>query len=322
MITTNDEPRPLPPPPSTQQAPWDGNTTLGWTLALLASLTFSFAAPIARGAINAGLNPTTLVALRLALATLLTALTTVLIDRRHLRLERRGLLIALLAGVLNGTGMLLMFWALARVDASVASMMLSMLPLAVVTLLALRGGRFTHRHTVRLVLALLGIYLLIGPGGAVDGVGVLLLVVAVICFALHMSLLQWFLRSYNSRVVTLYISAAMAAVVAGIWLAQGAEWHNPDWTGWVAVLVLVVVSTFLSRLLMVAAISRIGSGQMAMLTPVETLLTITWSMLFLGERFAPLQWVGGLLILASALLAIQRLGRTRSRGRVTGSQPV
>jgi drug/metabolite transporter (DMT)-like permease len=84
----------------------------------------------------------------------------------------------------------------------------------------------------------------------------------------------------------------------------------------VAVIALVVVSTFLSRMLMVAAISRIGSGQMALLTPVETLLTITWSMLFLGERLAPLQLVGGALILVSALLAIQRLGRARVRSAV------
>jgi drug/metabolite transporter (DMT)-like permease len=64
-------------------------------------------------------------------------------------------------------------------------------------------------------------------------------------------------------------------------------------------------------LFMVAAINRIGSGQMALLTPLETLLTVTWSMLFLDERLTTIQWVGGGLILASALLAIQRLGRAQ-----------
>ncbi|MCB0160671.1 MAG: EamA family transporter, partial [Caldilineaceae bacterium] len=32
-------------------------------------------------------------------------------------------------------------------------------------------------------------------------------------------------------------------------------------------------------------------------------LTIVWSVLFLGERLAPLQWLGAMLILFGALLA-------------------
>jgi drug/metabolite transporter (DMT)-like permease len=47
---------------------------------------------------------------------------------------------------------------------------------------------------------------------------------------------------------------------------------------------------------------------------LETLLTVIWSTLFLHERLTPLQWVGGALIMVSALLAIQRLGRTSKAG--------
>jgi drug/metabolite transporter (DMT)-like permease len=285
----------------------------GWVLAILASLSFSFAAPIARGVISAGLDPTTLVTIRLVLATVLMGVTMLVMARRHLQMDRRGPVITAIAGVMNGLGMMLMFWALARVDASMASMLLSLLPLVVLTMLALRGERFTHRHTVRLGLGLAGVYLLIGPGGNVDRIGIALLLIAICCFAIHMSLLQWYLRPYDARTVTLYISAAMACVVSITWLAQGAHWQNPGLWEWLMVLFLVVVSTYLSRLLMVAAINHIGSGQMALLTPLETLLTIIWSLLFLGERLTPWQWVGGALILSSALLAIQRLGRARWR---------
>lgn len=287
----------------------------GWALALLASLSFSFAAPIARGAITAGMEPTTLVMLRLVLATLLMAVTVGILRGGRLQIDRQGLFFALLAGLLNGLGMLLFFWALARVDASVASMMISLIPLGVLTLLALRGERFTYRHAVRLALGLGGVYLLIGPGGEVNPVGIGLLAVATVCFSLHMALLQWFLRPYEALTVTFYVSAAMATVVTGAWLAQGAPWENPGAGGWLAVAGLVIVSTYLSRLLMVAAINQIGSGQMALLSPLETLLTIIWAILFLGEWLSPLQWAGGALVLASALLAIQRLGRARWRPR-------
>lgn len=293
----------------------DSRDWAGWVLALSAAFSFSFAAPIARGAIIGGFDPTTLVMVRLVFATVLVGITVALMRRGALHMDSRGLVIALAAGLLNGVGMLLFFWALALVDASVASMMISLIPLGVLSLLALRGERFTYRHTVRLGLGLGGVYLLIGPGGDVNLVGIGLLAVAIVCFSLHMALLQWFLRPYEALTVTLVVSAAMAAVVTIAWLAQGAPWANPGVSGWLSVVGLVLVSTYLSRLLMVSAINRIGSGQMALLTPLETLLTIVWAMLFLGERLSLVQWAGGLLVLVSALLAIQRLGRARWRPR-------
>lgn len=300
---------------STTANPAATRTWVGWTLALSASISFSFATPIARGAISAGMDSTTLVTLRLLLTSFLTLATVVIINRAWLHIDRRGLLIALAAGSLNGVGMLLLFWALARVQASMASMFISLIPLGVLSLLALRGERFTHRHTLRLILGVGGVYLVVGPGGAVDPVGIALMLSAVACFCVHMALLQWYLRPYEALTATLYVTAAMTAVVFVAWLAQGAAWRDPGINGWLAVIGLVVVSTYFSRLLMVAAINHIGSGQMALLTPFETLLTIIWSMLFLDERLTPVQWLGGVLILASALLAIQRLGRARWRPR-------
>jgi drug/metabolite transporter (DMT)-like permease len=52
-----------------------------------------------------------------------------------------------------------------------------------------------------------------------------------------------------------------------------------------------------------------------LLLPIETLLAILWSFLFLGERLLLLQLVGGSLILLSAMLAVQRLGRIPRRRR-------
>ena len=107
----------------------------------------------------------------------------------------------------------------------------------------------------------------------------------------------------------------MALVVTLWWWFQGGIWQAPGLRGWVAIGSLALVSTYLARFALVAAVARIGGSQMAMLAPVETLFTVTWSMLFLGERLSPLQWVGGALILTSALLAIQRLDRSHWRPR-------
>ena len=74
---------------------------------------------------------------------------------------------------------------------------------------------------------------------------------------------------------------------------------------------LAVISSYLARLTYLAGVGRVGSGRLALLGPVETMLGVIWSILFLHERLSPMQFVGGALILASALLAVQRLGRVR-----------
>ena len=61
----------------------------------------------------------------------------------------------------------------------------------------------------------------------------------------------------------------------------------------------------------IGAIRYIGSGQLALLTPLSAFLAVVWSMLFLSEQFSLVQWLGGLLIITSAFLAIRRMRRAR-----------
>lgn len=296
-----------------------GSLWSGWGMALASTLAFSIAPPISKGAISAGLDPTTLVMVRLVITTFLLGGTIMLTAAERLRIDRRGLLVCGTAGLCNGLGMVCFFWALSRLEASIASMILSLSPLAVLGLLALRGERFTHRHLVRLALGLVGVYLLIGPGsavrGGVDWIGVGLVFVTISVVAIHLVLIQWFLQGYDARTVTLYTVAMMSLVSVSFWLSQGAEWREPGWSGWLFILILAVVSTYLARLALFAGVRHLGSGQMALLLPLETLLTVTWSVLFLQEWLTLWQWIGGSLILLSALLAVRRLRWTRKRTR-------
>jgi probable blue pigment (indigoidine) exporter len=173
----------------------------------------------------------------------------------------------------------------------------------------------TYRHAVRLGLSLLGVYLLIGPGGTVDATGVSLILVSMIFFALQTTFLQWFLMGYDARPVTFYMLIAMTLCVVGLWAMEGGTWQPLGMIGWVTTSILAFASTYVSRLLVFAAIGRIGGGQMAMLSPIETLMAVMWSFLFLGEALSPIQWLGGIFILTSAVLAIKRLSIARLRPR-------
>lgn len=277
--------------------------TLGWIIAIASTVCFSVAPPIARGAILAGLAPTALLMGRMVIALALLVGFIVAFSPGRLRIERRLGLIAFLSGVINGTGFICFFAALSRLDASIASMIFSLSPLVVLGLLALRGERITRRHLVRVALGIGGVYLLIGPGGEVDMVGVALVFITVITVSLHLVIVQWYLSGVPARTVTLYINLGVMAVCLVAWLAVGRPWTAPGPTGWASILALAIVSTFIARLLLFDGVRRLGSGQIALLAPLETLLTITWSILFLGEWLTAVQWLGGLLILFSMALA-------------------
>ncbi len=275
----------------------------GWLIAIVSTACFSVAPPIARGAILAGLPPTAVLVGRMVIALALLLGFIIVLSPDRLTIDRRLGLIALLSGVINGIGFLTFFAALSRLDASIASMIFSLSPLVVLGLLALRGERMTRRHLVRLALGVGGVYLLIGPGGDVDMVGVALVMVTVITVSLHLVMVQWYLPGVPARTVTLYVNVGVTAVCVIAWQWAGRPWQDPGPTGWAAILALAIISTFLARLLLFIGVRRLGSGQIALLAPLETLLTVIWSFLFLGERLTAVQWLGGLLILLSMALA-------------------
>lgn len=254
-----------------------------------------------------------LLTLRMLIATTLFGVTLAFTARDNLRLPRQAMGSAILVGAINAAGMILFFLSLNYLEASLGSMIIALSPPLVLSMLALRGERLTRRHLVRLGLALAGVYLLISPSGEVNWFGALLALVATFFFSLQMALTQWTLVSYPVRSVVFYVTATMTLFVVAWWLLQGAVWTQPTLGGWLEVLMLAVVSTYFARLGYYAAIALIGSGQLALLGPLETMLSVIWSVLFLHEQLAPWQLLGGVLILASALLAVQRLGRVNLR---------
>lgn len=286
---------------------------VGWMLALFSTAAFSIAPPVARFAILGGFDSTTLLLMRMITATTLFAITLAITDRQKLKLPRRGVAASVLVGAVNAAGMVMFFLSLSYLEASLASMILALSPPMVLSLLVLRGERLTRRHLVRLGLAMAGVYLLVGPSGQVNWIGAALAFTATFLFSLQMALTQWTLVAYPTRSIAFYVTASMTLFVAAWWLFRGAPWAAPSASGWLAVMLLAVVSTYIARLAYFAAMGKIGGAQVSLLGPLETFLSVTWSILFLHERLAPAQAVGGALILLSALLAVQRLGRVNLR---------
>ena len=116
---------------------------------------------------------------------------------------------------------------------------------------------------------------------------------------------------YGPRVVAYYVVATALVTSVIFWFIQGPEWNINNWQGWAAVVMLAFVGTFFARLASISAVNKIGSAQFALLAPFETLLAVLWSLAFIQEKLTILQVIGGLLIISSVLLVMQRLNVTQ-----------
>lgn len=282
----------------------------GWLFALLATIIYSTNAPIARGALLAGMDPNTLVFGRFVLGNVLFAITlscTSIGNPRgtQQRFDRRGIGISLLAGMINGLMLLAGAWGLTRLSASIATLLsIALTPLFVIGLLWLRGERGTHRDLLRLLVGLIGLYFLIGLQGSVDGWGVGLTVFSAFLYALHIVLVQWFLRPYNIWMVTATLIGGATLPAAWLWWQMGANLYVPGTVGWVALIIQGIAASFVARILIYEAVNRIGGTQIALLTPLEAALTVLWSFIWLNETLNLQQGIGIVLILLSTLLLI------------------
>ena len=286
-------------------------TWLGWGMAITAIVAYSLNAPLGRGAMLWGVNPTLLLIIRFVLSTAVATITFLFTKREILKIGRRGLLLCALLGGLGTFTTLCFYWGLSRINVSIASMIVSTYPLVVLVGLALRGEKITKRNMLRLIFGLGGVYFLIGPSGAADSVGVLLMVGTILGYAVYLILAQWYMQDYNTRAVAFYTDAFMALFMTLFALTQNVEFMLPAWPAFSFIIVMAIVGTFLSRNMLYAAIRRIGSGQVSLLSPLDTMLTVTWSILFLHEHLIPIQWLGAALILISMLLVFENQPKWR-----------
>jgi drug/metabolite transporter (DMT)-like permease len=281
---------------------FDKRNAKGICMALLAAACSSIAPIFIKVGLIADVGLVTLLLLRLLVAAIVFWTIFPVLWPDALRIDRKGLLGCVAVAAAN-TGSLLCFYAAFEwISATVALVVFSAYPLMTMVQLALRGERTGWQTLLRLALGLAGIYVLLGFDRQVNMLGVVLVLGAVTGYALHTNLIQWHLKQYPSETVALYTITLMTLFTAIVRVLQPYAFHPVSSVGWLAILVTGIVSTAFARLALFGAIHRIGSGQVALFGPVEILLGVLWTTLFLRERMTPVQWAGALMIVLSAAL--------------------
>ena len=286
--------------------------------ASLASAVFLGMAPVfGKQAINQGMPPLGVVALRTCLATLLIFGVIFLFKRQYLYIYPAGLLGCLLAGAINGLGSLLYYSALGRINASVGQLLYSLYPLFVMLWMMVLDNQHPSRLTlIRLLLILPALYLLTqAPNQSVDLLGVMMMLGASILYALHLPINQRVLYDMPAPTVTFYTLLAMSIVVIPAFLVSGSTIFPASQLALRAVLGLSLV-TFFSRLTLFMGVKHLGGMQAALLGLGELLVTLIFAHLWLDESLSLTQWIGvGLLVVSLSLVASEKTNPQRFKTR-------
>jgi drug/metabolite transporter (DMT)-like permease len=289
---------------------------VGILYTVLASFFLGWAPILGKMAYSNNVTPYTLVAFRTAAAALLLWVALLLFRRRDITITWRSLLGCIGVGAVNGFGSILYYTSLARLDASLASLLNSLYPLWVVLFLFASGQPLTWLTLARVGLSMIGVYLLTRTEpGKLDWMGVVLMIASAATYGWHIVLGQWILADVSSRTAALYILTTMACVVGVARVLQARPIETLQTTGGLAILGLGL-TTALSRLTMFSALERLGGVETSIAGPIELLVSLVLALLLLGDRLTGVQWIGGALLMLSLWLMSRDQGLRLAEGNV------
>ncbi len=275
--------------------------------AVISAALLGFTPVLGKIAIQYGIAPFFVVALRTLLATILMAITVFLNNRSSFYIYPAGLLGCALAGTLNGIGSLFYYQALSLINANLGQLIFLTYPVFVTIWLTLDHYQPSPVSLIRLGLIVVGIgFLIYGIYTPPHLKGILFMLIAAACYGLHLPINQRVLFEMPAPTVTFYTLLFMSAVVLPFGLLSNHALFTVAQTqqlmlSLIPVLALAIV-TFLSRLTLFFGVKRIGGLQTALLGVTELLVTLTFARLWLHETLNPSQWVGVILICLSILL--------------------
>lgn len=285
---------------------------VGTGLCALSAAGFATLGILAKLAFAAGVSITGLLSLRFGGAALILIV--------YLTLVRPGPLFpgAKLAAILFTLGAAgyfaqssLYFLGLARIPASISSLLLYIYPVFVAALAWLVHRQPpTRGQWLAMTLALAGVVLTVGgsraaaQGGeaALDPLGVVFVLSSAAVYAVYIIVSDRFAHRAGSLVSTAWITAGacLSFTVSGLLLHT---WTPPSSPGPVLILLgMVLFSTILPIGTFLAGMRRVGPTTASLLSTLEPVFTVLLAALVLGETLTARQAAGGALVLAAAVL--------------------
>jgi drug/metabolite transporter (DMT)-like permease len=269
-------------------------------MAIASAAIYGTIAILTKYAYAAGITVDQLLALRFIIAACVMLPAALIVGRGSLRMSPSSIAALGLLGLVGYGGQTLAFFsALKSMPASLVELIFYVYPGLVVTAnWWLYGRRVTLTTGLVLMVNFVGLCLLIGGGPVILSSTLLLVVLIPIGFAALLLISERLLIDKPAL-------SATAVIVSGtaiFWFLLAAvteEVRSPsNTTAWLT-LAAITVGGLIAVTLIFAALARIGSARVSVLSTCEPVVTVALAVLLLGERLGGLEAIGALAILAS-----------------------
>lgn len=270
--------------------------------AVIGAASFAVVDILIRWGFEAGADSLTLVTLRGLIGVPLIWLT-IRFGTRPTPMTTRQRNVALMFGAVFAGNVYFLFLAIEAMPVPIAILTYFVYPLLTGLIgAATRLEALSWRGAVAAAVAFAGLALILGahPGGVVLG-GVAAALAAALCRTGTLLTTRSLLGGADARLITWYSMLASTALFVLAALATG-TWNPPQTAlGWFAVsgigvgIAVATLAVFVSTL-------RIGPFRTALFMNLEPLLTMVLAALMLGELIAPLQVLGGAVMIAALVM--------------------
>ncbi len=281
---------------------------IGYLCVVLAAVLWASGASASKFLFGTGVTPFQLVQLRLTTATVVLFAWLLVRHRTLLRIDRRDLGYFLILGTLGMAAINITYlYAISRLNVAAALVLEYLAPVFIAAYTVLIRREPISRWTAAAIAAaLLGCFLVVGAynlnlfqlnlPGILSGLG------AALAFAWWSVHGEYGMHRYNPWTVLFYalVVAAVAWNLLQPPLQAFMRPYPPAAWGWI--IYIGVAGTILPFGLYYEGINRIRATRASITSTLEPIMAGIFSFLFLGEVMAPLQILGGALVIGAIIL--------------------
>ncbi len=282
---------------------------IGIACAFIGAVSFSAKTIIVKLAYQHGVDPITLLALRMLIALPFFILMAWWGGATHL--QRNDWLAVIGLGFTGYyLGSLLDFSGLQYISAGLGRLILFLYPTIVVLMsAAFLKQPIQKRHVLSLLLSYTGIALVfreeIKPTGDWNLMllGGALVFASAVTTALYYVAGSRYVQKIGSMRYTAYASiSASVFVVAHFMAMHGPAKLDVAHDVYVLATIMAIFSTVLPLWLIAEGLKRVGANQVALVSCVGPISTMNFGQIFLGEAITAMQWAGAVLVLSGVLI--------------------
>lgn len=283
--------------------------TQGIWFAILSAATFGLIPLFSIPVLRTGMNTYSVLFYRFAIACVVM-LIPLLINRKSLKITPREAMWLAVFGILYDASAICLYYGYQYMSSGAATTLLFMYPVwtAIIMMLFFKE-RLSLQTVIAIILAISGVYFLSGDQKMDAGapwfvIGIVLM--SGLAYSIYMVMVDRLnIRGMGSLKLTLYVFL-FGLFFLSIFLFASGKGVEPvqDLTSWINLTLLGVIPTVLSNILLIKAISHIGSTLSAILGAFEPVMAVAIGVAILGEPFTTYSAIGITLIIVAVILLV------------------